>query len=228
MNFTGRSMNFTGRVGSWVATHAPPCSITARCQHWTRCARGVWPISWSQCSYSCMAERRLPEPQPEPEPEAEPTTARRSYGRVRDVPANAQTSDSHPIRVSWITDSQQGDAEDSGPARFSARPGQLGGRLGLCFCPGKQIMNSRLRAGHEESGRPIMRDLMQDLQRLHSMGTRQCETPPGGGASLRSSTAAVAPLRCCTRPLVQAPDPSMHAGLSACSTSPSCAAWASK
>ena len=51
-----------------------------------------------------------------------------------------------------------------------------GGRLGLCFCPGKQIVKSRLRAGHEESGRPIMRDLTQDLQRLRGMGIRQCET----------------------------------------------------
>jgi hypothetical protein len=105
------------------------------------------------------------EPEPEPEPQSEPEPApksqparRRARPSAVPVPANAQTSDTHPIRVSWVTD-------DRG-----------GGRLGLCFCPGKQIVKSRLRAGHEESGRPIMRDLTQDLQRLRGMGIRQCET----------------------------------------------------
>lgn len=65
------------------------------------------------------------------------------------LPEGAVTSDSHPIRVSWVS---------------AAAPGR--GRVGLCFCPGKRIQKSRLRAGHEESGTAIMRDLPTDLRRL--------------------------------------------------------------
>lgn len=117
--------------------------------------------------------------EPEPEPELKPRRnhrpcARRDVGgvvgatpRMGGVPPNAQTSETHPIRVSWVVDGRQDEAE-----------GNVGGKLGLCFCPGKQIMKSRLRAGHEESGRPIMRDLAQDLRRLHGMGIRQCVCQP--------------------------------------------------
>ncbi len=61
-------------------------------------------------------------------------------------PANAQTSESHPIRVSWVV----GD-----PAH------EQGGRLGLCFCPGK-----RAAQGRGAAQRPIHRSLHADLQRL--------------------------------------------------------------
>ena len=70
----------------------------------------------------------------------------------------AQTSSSHPIRVSWVV--------------LPAECG--GGKLGLCFCPGKQLKKSRLREGHrDEDGRPIRRSLKQDLARLRA--------PSGGG-----------------------------------------------
>mmetsp|Transcript_127467 Transcript_127467/g.248410 ORF Transcript_127467/g.248410 Transcript_127467/m.248410 type:complete len:307 (+) Transcript_127467:73-993(+) len=59
------------------------------------------------------------------------------------------TSESHPIGVSWISRGTEGR-----------------GSLGLCFCPGKRLQRSRLRAGHEEAGRPILRDLSSDLRRL--------------------------------------------------------------
>lgn len=69
------------------------------------------------------------------------------------VATNAVTSETHPMRLSWVS-------------ATGADGGGGGGRLGLCFCPGKQIQRSRLRAGHEESGQPIMRDLGADLRRL--------------------------------------------------------------
>ena len=103
-----------------------------------------------------------PEPEPEVEPEPRAKPARRAPRATVPIPVNAQTSDTHPIRVSWVTAAP----EDGDSVAESAR-------LGLCFCPGKQIVKSRLRAGHEESGRPIMRDLAQDLARLHGLGIRQ-------------------------------------------------------
>lgn len=67
------------------------------------------------------------------------------------------TSESNPIRVSWIS---------------TGLSSEVPGRLGLCFCPGKQLRQSRLRSGHEEQGRPIHRDLHADLKRIHSLGCR--------------------------------------------------------
>lgn len=67
------------------------------------------------------------------------------------------TSESNPIRVSWVS-----------TGHSEAVPG----RLGLCFCPGKQLRQSRLRAGHEEQGRPIYRDLVADLERISGLGCR--------------------------------------------------------
>jgi len=61
----------------------------------------------------------------------------------------AVTSESHPIGISWISSGEEGR-----------------GSLGLCFCPGKKLQRSRFRPGHEEAGRPILRDLSSDLRRL--------------------------------------------------------------
>ncbi len=135
------------------------------------------------------------EPESEPQPTAKTTSGSRRQGTVAAaVPANAQTSDSHPIRVSWVAGSRQGD-DDVVP----------GGRLGLCFCPGKQIMKSRLRAGHHESGCPIMRDLAQDLQRLHSMGIRQCDAPASGPPPTFATAAATLRLVYTLRHVVNMP-----------------------
>ena len=83
----------------------------------------------------------------------------------------AQTSESHPIRVSWVVH-----AGESG-----------GGKLGLCFCPGKRMKNSRLkRAGHEEGGQGIDRDMGTDLARLKGAFGCGCVVSLLSVAELRS------------------------------------------
>jgi len=71
--------------------------------------------------------------------------------------ATPVTSESSPIRVSWVS---------------TGLSPVIPGRLGLCFCPGKQLRQLRLRAGHEEQGRPIHRNLDADLKRIHGLGCR--------------------------------------------------------
>ena len=88
------------------------------------------------------------------------------------MPLPPQTSETHPIRVSWV-----------------ARAGESGGgQLGLCFCPGKRLLKSRLRrAGHrDESGQPIARDLRADLARLRNNFGATCIVCLLSAAELRS------------------------------------------
>ena len=83
----------------------------------------------------------------------------------------SQTSASHPIRVSWVVH-----AGESG-----------GGKLGLCFCPGKRMKNSRLkRSGHEEGGQEIDRGLGTDLARLKDTFGCGCVVSLLSVAELRS------------------------------------------